>query len=93
MPVKKITRTTKVHKKKNSTKKHNLIDVKTIQTMFNKKVIHRLARETDFIRRQGKLDAYNFFFNSFRFGKCSNPDRAGRKPFDGDKPPRSKQTV
>lgn len=61
MPRKKITQTVETHKEKVVTKRNNFIDGKIIKTMFNRKVIDHIAKETGFIRRERKLDAYIFF--------------------------------
>jgi hypothetical protein len=61
MPEKKITQTAETHKEKIVTKHNNFIDGKIIKDMFNRKVIDHIAKETGFIRRERKLDAYNFF--------------------------------
>ena len=62
MPIKKITQSAKTHNGKIGTKQHNHIDDKIIKAMFNKKIINDIARKTGFVRRQRKLDIFQFFF-------------------------------
>ena len=62
MPIKKVTQTSKAHKGKIVTKKHNHIDDKIIKAMFDKKIINDIAKKTGFVRRQRKLDVFQFFF-------------------------------
>ncbi|MBI3308293.1 MAG: hypothetical protein HYZ79_02870 [Candidatus Melainabacteria bacterium] len=39
------------------------LDVKNIKDMFKKTTIKSIARETNFVQRQRKLDAYDFFYH------------------------------
>lgn len=66
MPKTKIARSQKTNKQKVTGRayfKQNAgLKVKTIKDMFKKKEIHHIAKETQFIQRQRKVDAYEFFF-------------------------------
>jgi hypothetical protein len=65
MPKAKIARSQKANKPKVSGQIQ--LEVKMIKDMFKKKEIHRIAKETQFVQRQRKLDAYEFFL-SLSFG-------------------------
>ena len=77
MPIKKITQTSKTHKGEIVTKQHNHIDDKIIEAMFNKEIINDIARKTGFVRRQRKLDVFQFFFFNHRFikSRCHESNR------------------
>ncbi len=65
MPKAKIARSQTTNKPKVSGQVK--LKVKMIKDMFKKKEIHRIAEETQFVQRQRKLDAYEFFL-SLSFG-------------------------
>lgn len=43
-------------------KDSSLIDTKAIKNMFRKSVINNIAKNSRFIQRQRKLNAYDFFY-------------------------------
>ena len=68
MPITTIAGHTKTHKKKVQRSVHNnnesvkiTLNVKTIKEMFNKTAIKQIAKDTGFVQRERKLDAYDFF--------------------------------
>ena len=58
----------KTHNKKNhrSANHHGSakiqLDGQTIKAMFNKTTIKQIAKDTRFVQRERKLDAYDFFY-------------------------------